>query len=116
VHLTLDDAKEVARDVLRARVALDVHLDVDARLTPGDRLEAAAGVKQPLVAYAKMHPLKFSALNLVSAFAWAGTIMLFVKSGSKTLGAMGLDVWWGPFIPAILVVIFFRWLSSKGSR
>ena len=30
-----------------------------------------------------MRPLKFSALNLVSAFAWAGAIMLFVKGGSR---------------------------------
>src|SRR3954469_10388196 len=32
-------------------------------------------------AYARMNPFKFSVLNLISAFAWAGAIMLFVKSG-----------------------------------
>ncbi len=62
-------------------------------------------------AYAGMHALKFSALNLISAFAWAGAIMAFVKGGSSTLSAFGLDRWWGPFIPAAIVIIFFRWLS-----
>jgi membrane protein DedA with SNARE-associated domain len=62
-------------------------------------------------AYANVRPLKFSVLNLVSGFAWAGTIMLFVKLGSSTLSAFGLNVWWGPLIPAALVIAFFRWLS-----
>jgi membrane protein DedA with SNARE-associated domain len=62
-------------------------------------------------AYAEVNPIKFSALNLVSALAWAGTIMLLIKAGSQTLVAFGLNAWWGPFIPAVLVVLFFRWLS-----
>ena len=61
--------------------------------------------------YAGMNPVKFSLLNLVSAFAWAGAIMAFVKGGTSTLSAFGLNAWWGPFIPAILVILFFRWLS-----
>ena len=39
MHLTLDDAEKIARDVLGSRLALDVHLDVDARLTIADLLE-----------------------------------------------------------------------------
>jgi len=62
-------------------------------------------------AYAEVNPLKFSALNLVSAFAWAGAIMAFIKGGSTTLDAFGLSSWWGPFVPAILIVLFFRWLG-----
>ena len=62
-------------------------------------------------AYANVGPLKFSTLNLVSGFAWAGTIMLFVRLGSRTLVAFGLDAWWGPLIPAAFVILFFRWLS-----
>jgi len=64
-------------------------------------------------AYANVSPIKFSALNLISAFAWAGTIMLFVKTGSRALTAFGLNQWWGPFIPALLVIIFFRWLAAR---
>src|SRR5205823_13612565 len=67
-------------------------------------------------AYAGMHPAKFSVLNLVSAFAWAAAIMLFVKSGSTALNAFGLNEWWGPFVPAVLVIVFFRWLSSRPAR
>lgn len=64
-------------------------------------------------AYADMNPLKFSSLNLVSAFAWAGSIMIFVRTGSRTLNAFGLNAWWGPFIPAVLVILFFRWLGRE---
>ena len=62
-------------------------------------------------AYANVHPLKFSVLNLVSGFGWAGAIMLFVKLGSNALSAFGLNAWWGPLIPALFVILFFRWLS-----
>ena len=67
-------------------------------------------------AYANVRPLKFSLLNLVSAFAWAGAIMLLVRGGSRTLSAFGLDAWWGPFIPAAIIILFFRWLASRPSR
>ena len=66
--------------------------------------------------YAGMNAAKFSTLNLISAFAWAATIFAFVKGGSSTLGAFGLDVWWGPFIPAAIVILFFRWLSRPKKR
>jgi membrane protein DedA with SNARE-associated domain len=63
-------------------------------------------------AYAKTNPVgRAVARNLISAFAWAGAIMAFVKGGASTLNAFGLNAWWGPFIPAILVVLFFRWLG-----
>ncbi len=62
-------------------------------------------------AYGGVRPFKFTTLNLISAFAWAGAIMAFVKGGSTTLTAFGLDVWWGPFIPAVMIIVFFRWLS-----
>lgn len=64
-------------------------------------------------AYAGVNALKFSALNLTSAFAWASAIMLFVKTGTTTLSAFGLNAWWGPFIPALLVILFFRWLGRE---
>lgn len=63
--------------------------------------------------YAGVRPLKFSLLNLVSALAWAAAIMLLIKTGATTLGAFGLDTWWGPFIPAVMVIVFFRWLSRS---
>jgi hypothetical protein len=57
--------------------------------------------------------LKCSVLNSISAFAWAAAIMSFVKGRSSTLSAFGLTAWWGPFLPAIPVIVFFRWLSSR---
>ncbi len=63
-------------------------------------------------AYANMRPLKYSALSLVSAIGWASAIMVFVKVGAKTLDAFGLTQWWGPFIPAVLAILFFRWLGK----
>jgi membrane protein DedA with SNARE-associated domain len=62
-------------------------------------------------AYGGTRPAKFTTLNLISGFAWASAIMAFVKGGSSTLNAFGLRAWWGPFVPAALVVAFFRWLS-----
>jgi membrane protein DedA with SNARE-associated domain len=64
-------------------------------------------------AYANVRPLKFTALNLLSALAWAAAIMAFVAGGSSALNAFGLNHWWGPFIPAIVVILFFRWLGRK---
>jgi membrane protein DedA with SNARE-associated domain len=67
-------------------------------------------------AYANVPALKFTTLNLISAFAWAGSIMLFVKLGSNALTAFGLSAWWGPLIPAVFVIAFFRWLSLPGKN
>jgi membrane-associated protein len=68
-------------------------------------------------AYAGVPPLRFSALNLVSAFAWASAIMVVViKLGPNTLRALGLEGWWGAIVPAILVLLFFRWLGRPRKR
>jgi membrane protein DedA with SNARE-associated domain len=95
----------------RDRVMTHVHsheggLVLVSRFLPGLRTAIPIAC-----AYADVHPLKFSALNLVSAFAWAGAIMAFIKGGSSTLDAFGLSRWWGPFVPAVLIVLFFRWLG-----
>jgi len=64
-------------------------------------------------AYAGIRPLRFSGLHLVSAFAWASAIMLVVaKLGPNALSAIGLRGWWGPIIPAVMVLVFFRWLGK----
>jgi membrane protein DedA with SNARE-associated domain len=64
-------------------------------------------------AYAGTAPLKFSVLNFTSALLWAGAIMTLVAVGSQTLVASGTTAWWGPFIPAVLVILFFRWLGRR---
>jgi membrane protein DedA with SNARE-associated domain len=77
-----------------------------SRFLPGLRTAIPAAC-----ALAKVPPLKFSALNLVSAFLWASAIMLFVKEGARTMSAIGLNGWWGPFIPAAMLILFVFWLS-----
>jgi membrane protein DedA with SNARE-associated domain len=95
------------RDIVMHRVHQhETGMVLSGRFLPGLRTAIPIAC-----AYANTRPLKFSLLNLVSAFGWAGAIMLFVKSGSSTLAAFGLNAWWGPFIPAIFVILFFRWLS-----
>jgi undecaprenyl-diphosphatase len=95
------------RDSVSARVhAHEGAMLLVSRFLPGLRTAIPIAC-----AYANVRPLKFTTLNLISAFAWAGSIMLFVKTGAATLSAFGLSAWWGPLIPAALVIVFFRWLG-----
>jgi membrane protein DedA with SNARE-associated domain len=99
----------------RDRVSAHVHahetlIILASRFLPGLRTAIPVAC-----AYAGVRPLKFSSLNLISAFAWASALMLFVKVGSRTLSAFGLEAWWGPFIPAALLILFFIWLSRPSA-
>src|SRR4029077_13174059 len=68
-------------------------------------------------AYAKLRPLHFSSLNLVSAFLWASTIMLVVtKLGPDAMDRLGLHGWWGALVPAALVLLFFTWLGRPKKK
>jgi membrane protein DedA with SNARE-associated domain len=96
---------------IRNTVSARVHANEEVMILVGRFLPGLRTAIPIACAYANVRPLKFSALNLVSAFAWAGAILLFVRFGASTLSAFGLNVWWGPFIPAILVILFFRWLG-----
>jgi len=111
----LDRYPKIAR--FEARVRRHVHarealIILVGRFLPGLRTAIPAAC-----AVANVAPHKFSALNLVSAFAWASTIMLLVKGGALTMGAIGLNAWWAPFIPAALLLLFVFWLSRPaGAR
>ena len=97
------------RDAVSARVrSHETPIVLVSRFVPGLRVAIPIAC-----AYAGTRPLKFTALNLVSALAWAGTIMVFVVLGSRALTGFGLSTWWGPLVPAILVVLFFRWLAGR---
>jgi membrane protein DedA with SNARE-associated domain len=83
-----------------------------SRFPPGLRIAIPVAC-----AYAGVPPLRFTALNLISGFAWAGAIMfVIVRVGPGALGALGLNAWWSPAIPALLVFLFFRWLSLPKQR
>ena len=95
----------------REAVSARVHSHETAMVLAGRFLPGLRSAIPIACAYAGVRPITFSLLNLTSAFAWAGTIMLFVKTGSTTLTAFGLNAWWGPLIPAVIVIAFFRWLG-----
>jgi len=66
-------------------------------------------------AYAGVSPFQFSGLSFISAIAWAAAIMFIVLSlGPTSLSALGIKAWWAPAVPAVIVVLFFRWLSRAG--
>ena len=97
------------REIVSARVhSHESMMLLASRFLPGLRTAIPIAC-----AYAGVRPLKFTVLNMISALAWAGTIMLFVKTGSSALGAFGLTAWWGPLVPAVIVILFFRWLGRR---
>lgn len=78
-----------------------------SRCLPGLRVAVAGAC-----AYAGVHPLKFSLLNLVSAFAWAGVLMtLTAWVGPTVMASLGLPRWAALIVPAALLGLFIFWLS-----
>jgi len=83
-------------------------LILGSRFLPGLRIAIPAAC-----AYTGIEPFLFSSLSLISGFAWASAIMLLVMYlGSTSLHQLGVQGWWAPAIPAVLVLLFFRWLSK----
>jgi membrane protein DedA with SNARE-associated domain len=79
-----------------------------SRFLPGLRIAIPAAC-----AYAGIPGAKYSTLNLISAIAWASSIMFVVAwLGPNASARLGLSGWWGLLIPAVLVLIFFRWLGA----
>jgi membrane protein DedA with SNARE-associated domain len=87
-------------------------LILGVRFLPGLRIAI------PLAcAYARIPALRFSGLSFISALAWASAIMFIIQSlGATSLSALGVKAWWAPVIPAVSVVLFFRWLSRAGPK
>jgi membrane protein DedA with SNARE-associated domain len=96
------------RDVVINRVrARQTMMVLISRFLPGLRVAIPVAC-----AYAGVRPVQFTVLNLISSFAWAASIMLVIaKLGPDALSAFGLRGWWGPIVPAVLVLLFFRWLG-----
>ena len=71
------------------------------RFSPGLRIALAAAC-----AYADVPPLKFSVLDLISSFVWAGSLLALVAyAGPRWLPGLGISEWWSALIPAIAIVI-----------
>ena len=59
---------------------------------------------------------KFSGLNMISALAWASTIMSVVAwGGPAAMERIGLKGWWAIAVPAAMIVLFFRWLGKAST-
>jgi membrane protein DedA with SNARE-associated domain len=85
---------------------------VAIRFSPGLRIALAAAC-----AFAGVAPLKFSTLNIVASFAWATTLLFVVaRFGPSLLTRLGLSGWWTILIPAVLVVLLFRWLGRHETK
>ena len=79
------------------------------RFAPGLRIAIAAAC-----AHANVPPLRFSLLNLLSAFVWAVALLaLVVRGGPAAMNAFGLQGLWAAAIPAVLIVCFGWWLARR---
>lgn len=68
-------------------------------------------------AYGGMAPWLFSGLDLISALAWAATIMAIVtRGGPGALAWIGLRGWWALIVPGLLILLFFWWLGKASTR
>jgi membrane-associated protein len=81
------------------------------RFLPGLRVAIPAAC-----AYAGIPARRFTTMNLMSSLAWAATVMLLVSwFGPNALKWFGVNVWWGPFLPALFLLLTFHWLK-RASR
>lgn len=85
---------------------------LSSRFLPGLRIAIPAAC-----AYADMPALRFSVLNLISAFAWASAIMgVAVWGGPSVLATIGLKGWWQIALPFAILLLFSFWLSRLSSK
>jgi membrane protein DedA with SNARE-associated domain len=114
LHRWLDRFPAVARHhrAITSRVAHhSTAMVLACRFLPGLRAAIPAAC-----AYAGVTPLKFSSLNMVSALAWASAILATVAwGGPAAMAWIGLKGWWGISVPAVMIVVFFRWLGKAST-
>lgn len=79
------------------------------RFAPGLRIAITAAC-----AYGNVSAVRFTTLNLVSAFAWAAVLMTVVsRIGPGALHYAGIAGIWGAVVPAALLVLFAWWLGKE---
>lgn len=114
LHGWLDRFPQVARQKQAVMSKVRRHstlMTLGCRFLPGLRIAIPAAC-----AYAGVAPLKFSTLSLAGALAWAAAIMAAVAwVGPAVLSQLGLQGRWGLIVPAVLIVLFFRWLGSASA-
>jgi len=111
----LDNFEKIARRRKLIQGRLQRHatkLILAVRFLPGLRvaIPVACG-------YSGISATHFSGLSFISALAWASGIMIVIDAfGPDSLSSLGIRAWWAPLIPAVIVVLFFRWLSRAGAK
>ncbi len=84
-------------------------MPIAVRFLPGLRIAISAAC-----AYAGVPAVRFTLLNLAAAFVWVGGLMVAVLwAGPAFTQSIGLRGWWGFVVPAVLFVLFFRWLARE---
>jgi membrane protein DedA with SNARE-associated domain len=82
------------------------------RFAPGLRIALAAAC-----AWVEVPPMRFSILNLLSAFAWAAALLVVVGwLGPTVLADYGLGGWKGALLIGVVVVGLFNRLGSYERR
>lgn len=105
--------------IANQRIAVQQKMQRHAnKLILGVRFLPGLRIAIPLAcAYAQIPAFRFSALSFISAVAWASAIMLVIHAfGAASFSALGIKAWWAPVLPAVIVVLFFRWLSRAGKH
>ena len=79
------------------------------RFLPGLRIAMTAAC-----AYSDVSPVRFSTLNLISAFAWAIVLLTLVSHiGPGVLRYAGIRGIWGAIVPGALLILFIWWIGRE---
>jgi membrane protein DedA with SNARE-associated domain len=82
------------------------------RFSPGLRIAIAAAC-----AWVDVAPLKFSGLNLISAFAWATVLLTAIAwLGPAGLGRIGLSAWQGALLAGIVLFAVMKAFGAYERR
>ena len=98
------------RAAIVARVTRNENAMIVAlRFAPGLRICIAAAC-----AYAKVSPVRFSVLNIASAFVWATALLAFVtRGGPAALSRFGLGRTSAAILAGATIVMFGWWLGRQ---
>jgi len=79
------------------------------RFSPGLRVALSVAC-----AYAGVPALKFSLLHAFTCLVWATSLLgLVAWFGPAVLGKLGISGWWAALIPAVIIVIAFKWIGHE---
>ena len=110
----------IAGWLTRSRAVAARHVSIVSRVQRHQSLmiqviRFAPGLRHAITAacaYGNVSPVRFSTLNLVSAFAWSFALLTLVSHvGPRVLHFAGIHGIWGAIVPGALLILFVLWLS-----